>query len=244
MIEIIYGENIKQADLAGKSVAEVREMYQVEFSIPDRAKASLNGKLLKKELEPEAKLNDGDQLLFEEKSRRAAVLLGSLLLALVITGGLFAYAYTVASITITAGAVTSDFAAVSANATGVASYSFWGKQRGAIESGMLFDITRESTYTGDLEVSVYLSNVDELQKDYAFWMLRVELTDINGNKVDQEGATQVLSLDSPFASFICDNWTATRYVECEGGSFRAFPAVHGLTGYNPLIFCEVLQTGQ
>ena len=176
------------------------------------------------------------------KNRGAKVILGALILTLVVTGSAFAYAYTTTTQTIGATAYATDYADVSSNAS--ISYNFHGRQRGIIGAGVLFDITKASTYTGDLEVNVYLSNVDELQKDYSFWMLRVELTDINGNKVDQEGATQILSLDSPFASFICDNWTAARYVECEGGSFRAFPAVHGLTGYDPLIFCEVLQAGQ
>ena len=51
MVKVIYREHGQQADLAGKSVAEVRELYKSEFSIPNRAKASLNGKQLKGKLE-------------------------------------------------------------------------------------------------------------------------------------------------------------------------------------------------
>jgi len=241
MVEIIYGENNRQANLAGKSVAEVRELYTPELSIPDRAKASLNGEPLKKELEPEAKLNDGDQLSFEEKSRKGLVMLGALLLTLVITGGLFAYTYTTDSTTISATAVASDYADVSANAS--ISYTFHGRERGKIDGGMLFDVTRASGYTGDLEVNVYLANVDELQNDYSFWMLRVELTDSANVSKDLEGITQVLSLDNPFVTFICSDWAVPRYVNALGGTYRAFPNVHGLTGYNPLIFCQVNQVG-
>ena len=241
MVEIRYGEHYEVADLAGKSVAEVRELYKPEFSISDRAKASLNGKQLKKELEPEAKLGDEDKLSFEEKSRRALVVLGALLLTLTITGGLFAFAYTTDTATIGATAVASDYANVSDNDS--ISYTFHGRERGTIGGGLLFDVTRAAAYTGDLEVNVYLSNVDELQKDYGFWMLRLALTDTANASVDMEKITQVLSLDSPFVTFICDDWTEARYVNCLGGTFRAFPSVHGLGGYDPLIFCQINQVG-
>ena len=173
------------------------------------------------------------------KDKGTVVLLGILLLTLAITGGLFAYTYTTDTATISATARTGDYAEVADNAS--ISYDLYGRQRGTIPGGMLFDITRGSYYTGDLEVNVYVSNVDELQKDYGFWMLRVALTDTANNSVDQEGITQVLSLDNPFVTFICDDWTESRYVNVLGGTFRAFPDVHGLTGYNPLLFCQVNQ---
>ena len=246
MIEIIYGENSQQADLAGKSVAEVRELYASEFSISDRAKASLNGEPLKKKLEPETKLADGDQLYFEEKSRRGLVVLGALLLTLFITGGLFAYAAITTSTEIGVTAVSADFAEVSENNTlSPASYTILGRVRGKIGSGNLFDVTRTSGYTGDIEVNLYLANIDELTQDYSFWMLRLELTDINGSPVDKDHGPQVLSLNNASVSFACDNWTeTTRYIECEGGSYRALPSdIWSGQAYDPLIFCQVNQAG-
>jgi len=176
------------------------------------------------------------------KNRGAKVILGALILTLVVTGSAFAYAYTTTTKEIGASAYATDYADVSSNAS--ISYNFHGRQRGIIGAGVLFDITKASTYTGDLEVNVYLSNVDELQKDYSFWMLRLELID-SGNTTtkDMEGITQVLSLDNPFVTFIGDDWTEPCYVNVLGGSFRAFPIVHGLTGYNPLLFCQVTQVG-
>ncbi len=173
------------------------------------------------------------------KNKWQIVLLGAFLLTLAITGGLFAYAYTTDTATISATARAGDFADVSANAS--ISYDLYGRQRGTIPGGILFDVTRGAYYNGDLEVNVYISNIDELQKDYGFWMLRVALTDTANASVDQEGITQVLSLDSPFITFICDDWTETNYVNALGGTFRAFPDVHGLTGYNPEIFIQVNQ---
>ena len=176
------------------------------------------------------------------KNKSSAVLLGALMLTLVITGSVFAYAYTTETATIGATAYATDYADVTANAS--ISYNFHGRQRGIIGAGVLFDITKASTYTGDLEVNVYLSNVDELQKDYSFWMLRLELVDAdNTTTKDMEGITQVLSLDNPFVTFIGTDWTEPSYVNVLGGSFRAFPSVHGLTGYNPLLFCQVTQVG-
>jgi len=176
------------------------------------------------------------------KNRGAKVILGALILTLVVTGSAFAYAYTTTTAEIGASAYATDYADVSSNAS--ISYNFHGRERGIIGAGVLFDITKASTYTGDLEVNVYLSNVDELQKDYSFWMLRLELID-SGNTTtkDMEGITQVLSLDNPFVTFIGDDWTEPCYVNVLGGSFRAFPIVHGLTGYNPLLFCQVTQVG-
>ena len=179
------------------------------------------------------------------KNKSSAVLLGALMLTLVITGSVFAYAYTTETAIITASEYAADYADVSTNTT--ISYNFHGRERGRIGGGVLFDITKASTYTGDLEVNVYLSNVDELQRDYSFWMLRLQLTDSgNTTSKDMEGVdvTQVLSLDNPFVTFIGNDWTVPCYVRVQGGSFRAFPNVHGLTGYNPLIFAQVTQVGK
>jgi hypothetical protein len=172
------------------------------------------------------------------------VLLGSLLLTLVITGGLFAYAYTTDTASITVSAVSPDFADVSANTT--LSYDIQGRVKGAIGPGVLFDITKDTDYSGDLEVIVSLANADKLVENYSFWMMRVEFTDSGQTKVDMEGMTQVISLNNPEVTFIVDsdNLTGTKYVYTPGGSFRVFPAIKGLNGgtdYDPMLFCTVVQ---
>lgn len=247
MVKVIYREHGQQVDLAGKSVAEVRELYKSEFSIPDRAKASLNGKQLKRKLEPETKLGDEDKLSFEERSGKGLVLFGAFLLALAITGGLFAYTATTDTITLGVTGVDSDFGSVTENATGLtpSSYAFLGKLRGAIGTGMIFDLTKHANYTGDVEVHVYLANPDELSENYSFWLLRVKLQDINGNWMTTDGKTQVLSLNSPSVVFASDNASAIwpAYVYVEGGAYRAISSSLWSTVYNPLIFCEIVQAG-
>lgn len=248
MVKVIYREHGQQADLAGKSVAEVRELFKSEFSIPYRAKASLNGKQLKRKLEPETKLGDEDKLSFEEKGARGLVLFGAFLLALAITGGLFAYTATTDTITLGVIGVDSDFGSVTENATGLTnptSYTFLGKLRGKTGTGTIFDLTKHTSYTGDVEVHVYLANPDELSENYSFWLLRVKLQDINGNWMTTDGKTQVLSLNSPSVVFASANnsplWPA--YVYVEGGAYRAVSSSLWDTVYYPLIFCEIVQAG-
>ena len=91
MVEIRYGEHYEVADLAGQLLAEAREQYKEEFGIPDKAQAKLNGKPVKKKLEAVTELGDGDEFSFAEKGRRGLILVGTFLLAIAITGSLFAY---------------------------------------------------------------------------------------------------------------------------------------------------------
>jgi len=253
MVKVIYREHGQQADLAGKSVAEVRELYKSELSIPDQARASLNGKQLKRKLEPETKLGDQDKLSFEERSGRGLVLFGAFLLTLAITGGLFAYTFVTQSATLEVTTAGGDFASITANSTGidaVENYQPFGRYRGTIPSGNLFDVTPTANYTGDLEVTVYLANPDELSKNYRFWLLRLELQDSGTTEVDAQGETQVLTLDNSEVTFYwpSDNYTdgTEYYITCEGGAYVGLPWVGtGWSGgtYNPLLFAQVTQAG-
>lgn len=177
--------------------------------------------------------------------RKGLMMLSAFLLALAITGGLFAYTYTTTTITLGTTPVQADYATVTANATGVPAYTFLGKTKGTIQAGGLFDVTRGAGYTGDLEVIVSLANVDELVEDYSFWMLRVEFRE-GATKVDMEESTQVLSLSNPEVSFIVDsaNLTGTRTVYVPGGSYRVYPAIKVLPDNDPVIFCQVIQASQ
>jgi len=246
MVKVIYREHGQQADLGGKSVAEVRELYKSEFSIPDQTRASLNGKQLKRKLEPETKLGDEDKLSFEERSGKALILLGAFLLTLAITGGLFAYTWLTTSATIVATAVQADFASVSYNAS-PAPYTFLGKVRGTIGAAYMFDVSKNAGYAGDLEVQVSLANPDKLTQDYTFWMLRLKLTDDSGTLGwDTGNTTQVISLDNPTVSFSCDsvNMTEARYVRVLGGAYRVRGhSLGAFGGEDPVIFCQVLQAG-
>ncbi len=172
---------------------------------------------------------------------KGLVLLGSLLLTLAITGGLFAYAYTTRTTTITVTGGAADYATITDNTS--LNYAVLGRLRGTIGTGTLFNISKDGTYTGDVEVQVHLANVDELTKDYSWWGIRLELQDSSGAPMDIQGETQLLTIDNPIVSFYSENATPlTSYLYCDGGAFRAFP-FSWLTPYDPLLFVQVVQAG-
>lgn len=179
-------------------------------------------------------------------SKLKLFLVSGLLSSLVVTISLFAYAYTVASTSLTVSSGAQDFANISANNT-VASYTLFGSHRGQVGAGNLFNFTPTSGYTGDLQVNVYLANPDELSKNYGLWMIRVRMVDASDNPMDKEGLVKVLSLNNGVVSFITDNFTAgtTYFIKTTGGVYRAFPWVYltGKTIYNPSLYTEVLQAG-
>jgi hypothetical protein len=166
--------------------------------------------------------------------------------SLVVTSGMFAYAYTAASTSITATTGSADFASISANNT-VAGYTIFGSYRGTIGSGTLFNVTPSTGYTGDLQVNVYIANPDELGKNYGLWMLRVRLVDGSDDYQDMEAYAKVLSLNNGVVSFISDNLTAgtTYFVKTTGGVWRSFPWVYLTLGsiYSPSLYAEVVQVG-
>jgi hypothetical protein len=186
MVEIRYGEYSEQAELAGNSIAEAREQYQLRFNIPDKAKAYLNGKQVKKDMESNARISDCDELSFKEGSK-VPVLLIALLAALAVTGGMFAYTFFTATTTIGVTAGNADFAEVSSNMT-VSGWSAYGYVTGAVTTGDLFTIdTEPCSYTGDFIATVYLSNAQQLAKVYRVLVLKLEIWDNAGGKVDING---------------------------------------------------------
>jgi hypothetical protein len=240
MVNIIYGEHSQQVELAGKTVADAREMFESEFDLSDRAQANLNGQWLKRKLESETGLCDDDEVYFEERSRRGLVMLGAFLLTLAITGGLFAYTATTRSVTIGVTSAGTDFANVTANNTPSIAYTLLGRHRGTIDPNTLFNISTATT-SPDIEVQVYLANPDELSSDYSFWTMRLALRDSANVSMDMDGITQILSLDNPVVIFTSDNTTPyNSYVHNLGGSYRTFPS-GWLNASEPLIFCKVVQ---
>ena len=174
-------------------------------------------------------------------------MLGAFLLTLAITSGLFAYTQTTLLSTITVTGGTTSYSDVTANAT--PDYVVLGNFRGTIPAAVMFDVARDSAYTGDLAIDVYLDHADEMETDYKSWMMRVEFTDAAGNPIDTQAKTEIISLDKPFASFEVDtgaNMTAgvgyTAYIECDGGSYKTF-SYGWLTPAQPQIYATVVQAG-
>ena len=89
MVEIKYRENLEVSDIAGHTVAEARDLYKQSLDIAGKATAYLNGKKVSFNKELATLLNDDDRLVFRLSSSKSAYLVGALLLALAITGGIF-----------------------------------------------------------------------------------------------------------------------------------------------------------
>jgi len=180
------------------------------------------------------------------KSRKKLYLLGALALVLALTSSMFAYTYTTASATITATG-DSDYAAVSANST-LPSFAInvFGKHRGDVPTGDLFNITPDSDYTGDLLVKVYLTNADELTKTYQHLNMKLQLRGASDNNIGTAGHTfQLLSLDNGVATFDMNRYTGTWDIYLAGGSYTTNPR-HPLdwgsgSQVEPLLYCEVTQ---
>jgi len=185
----------------------------------------------------------------KEKSRRRLVMLGALLLTLAVTSGMFAYTALTDTVTIGVSAVSAEFADVSANNSVVYNTStIVGRVVGKIDPGVMFDVSKESNYTGDLEIIVSLANADELVQEYSFWMMRLKLTDgIDATLgYDTNNSTQVISLKNPSVTFSVDsaNLTVPRYIHNVGGSYKTLSSsIWSGSGFDPLVFAGVAQAG-
>ncbi len=186
MVEIRYTDNYEVVDLAGCTVGEAREQFKAEFGIPGKAKARLNGRPVKGKLEDETALADDDKLTFADPKGRGAILVGALMLALAITGGVFAYGYTTDSTSLTVTAAGADFAAVSANTSDLPTWTTFGFFKGSISGPKpIFDIdTNASNYSGDMVVTISIANADELVSVYRVLVLKIQAIDGVGAKVD------------------------------------------------------------
>ncbi len=240
MVEIRYGENYEMADLAGKSVAQAREQYKQEFGIPDKAQANLNSKGIGQKHEPVTALGDNDSLTFAEKSRKGLFFIGAILLALAITGGVFAYGATTttAGLTLTA---QSDFAEVAA-AGSPPTWDVFGSYKGKVTAGDLFTVTPDTNWTGDMSVLLTLTNSHELVAAYRILVLEIEIYDSNASPV-QVGTTEYLTMangevsiefsptaDPPYDVRLTDGF----YITHRGGWTP-------LNAEDPSIFAQVLQ---
>ena len=219
MIEIRYGENYEMADLAGKSVAQAREQYKQEFGIPDKAQASLNGKGIRQKHEPVTALGDNDSLTFARKSRKGLFFIGTILLALAITGGVFAYGATTITVGLTLDAQ-NDFAAVVAASP--PTWDVWGSYKGSVNTGDLFTVTPDvpGGWTGDMSVVLTLTNAHELVAAYRILVLEIEIWDSAGTPV-QVGTTEYLTMSNGEISIEIDQtgFTAPYDVRLTGGFY-------------------------
>lgn len=185
MIDVRYRERHVIADLAGLSVAEVRQQLREVCGFTDKAIAKLNGKKIKASLEAETLLSDGDELSFTEvRSIASLLMVVALPLALALTYVAFAYGFVNNTATLTINSVDSNFASITGNTPTKSVTKVFGSFKGAIGASDLFYIELAADFPGDLVATVSLANVDKLVKCYRVMTLLIEARDSSDNLVD------------------------------------------------------------
>jgi hypothetical protein len=217
MVEIIYDGQYEVADLAGKSLANVRREYQAKFDIPNKAAARLNDRKVKPNQESDIMLCDSDEVRFVRKmAGKKVFLLGAFLLALVGSSGVFASGYLTNTTTLNVLSAGGDFASITA-APGQPAWTVWGSLKGAIGSGNLFIVdTSAANYPGDLVVTVSIVNGGELVKVYRTLNLRLYATSSNGTPIDIN-SDGIVSLDDTTLLNL-NNGEASLYINQFAGS--------------------------
>ena len=253
MVEIRYGEHYEVADLAGRSVAQARKQYKQEFGIPDKAQASLNGKGIGKKHEPVTALGHNDSLTFAQKSRKGLFFIGAMLLALAVTGGVFAYGALTYSVTSLVTAMSSEFADADVGAH-TPTWSLWGSYSGAIpETLEVFKVTPGEDFTGDFVVQIYLTNVDQLVEVYRTMGMTwtVKNHDLNSEigSVTCSPTEGFLSLTNPTVDLeihLTGSPDGIEFIDVDlsSGFYRTHSHGGGWGGSaEPIILCNIIQKG-
>ncbi len=253
MVEIRYSDYHEVADLAGRTVSEAREQFQAEFGIPDKARAKLNGSKVKGSAELDTVLNDDDKVSFAIARTRTPFLVGALLLALSVTGGVFAFGYVTNSTTLAVTAAGGDFASVTANTSDNPDWTPWGLFKGQTGAGTLFDVNTDNVnYPGDLVVTVSLANADDLVKAYRVLSMFLEIYDSDGAKMDINADSANNTKD--FALLTLSNGAVDMFINQDKAGGDQY-TVKLKSGYyvshiwglgwggkeNPILYCEVAQ---
>jgi hypothetical protein len=260
MVEIKYGDQFEVSDLAGQTVCEARGQFKSDFGIPDKAAARLNGSKVKSSAELDTVLNDDDKLTFAVARSRTPFLVGALLLALAVTGGVFAFGFINASTTLTATLANSNFADVSVNGTlggqygvGNVTWSGFGYFKGNIEGPQsVFNVQPAPGYTGDLVTTVTIGNAADLARRYRVLALQLEMVYTNNGSIeineDSLGNNNwtVLTLDNGSVSMFTrysDTAGANMTVRIKKGFYitHVYPEAGWKGSAIPELFCEVAQ---
>ncbi len=242
MVEIKYRDRYEAADLAGKHIGEVREQYKSEFGIPDKAQARLNGKKISGKREFNTTLSANDKLSFEQRSHRGLFFGGAVLLALVVTGTMFATTATTTTVTLTLTGK-ADYAAVVA-AGSPPTWNVWGSYKGEVTTGDLFTITPETDFTGDMVAMITITNASDLVSAYRVLILEIEIYDSAATPA-QVGTTEYLTLTRGDITIEIDQtgFTAPYTVQITGGNYMTHRGGWTAGNEDPIILCDVIQKG-
>jgi len=238
--------------MAGQTVAAVRRQYAEELGFNKKAVAVLNGIRVSGHRESATILHDDDTLVFRMAGHRVAYLIGALLMAFAISGGVFASGFINSTNTLSATVKDYNFAEVSANTTVPASWEVVGGVKGATGNATMFDVdTASSGYTGDLSITITLANLDELTPIYRSMALSIELRDGGGNLVDinedgnaDAGDFAVLTLNNGAVTLPFEQTAAQVYtVWLKRGTYisQTHSSNWASGSASPQFFCEVAQ---
>ena len=163
---------------------------------------------------------------------------------LLITGGAYASTFTAATATVGVTLIDTDFVtATAANLTDLVP-TVYGDYTGTWSSGTLFTVNPHASYTGDLLIRAYLTNTGELTRYYEHLNMTLRFWSSDNTTADEQGISQVLSIDNSEASFSWANGTGTGpyKVELLGGGFRLHPwkTVSG-GSIQPQVWLEITQ---
>jgi len=249
LTELRYDDYHETADLAGHSIADVREQYKSDLSIPDNARAKLNGQNIKHKQESDTVLKDNDELVFVKKSKKVPLLSLALLIAIAATTVPFAVATTSTTVS---GNVTqeSDFVSVVTSDT-PPSWTTYGRFTGSIDpQAEVFKVIPANGFSGDLVVLLSITNADELSGVYQSLSLRLSAEDGTFTSVISSPGEVVLSLQQPIAEIEVTGYDAggdgAKYIDIalDGGYYKAHSDGGWASGHeDPHIYCYVIQKG-
>ena len=167
---------------------------------------------------------------WERNTKKKFYLIAALVLVLVLSGGLYAYAYTTAAGTISIAEPTGAIATSNETATqpdwdSVTDNLSENTTCGEVPTGDLFEITPNPTYSGDIVTSVHLTNTGSLIKAYQYLNMEVY---IDGSASANETPNyRLLTLQNGQTSFSLEglqpttgNWTQTSQADFEGGTLN------------------------
>jgi hypothetical protein len=249
MVEIKFRDQFEVADLAGKTVSEAREQFHDEFGIPQKASAKLNGETVKGSAEVDTVLADDDKLTFAVSRHVGLYLVGAAILALVVTGSVFAFGFINATATLGATVANQNFADVSANASAsTLAWKVYGAAKGSIPGGVGIFNVNVGDYTGDIVTTITLGNAADLVHIYRVLALQIEADDaVTQTALDMSAGNLnyygMLTLDNGSCSLYTDgNHNLTIKVKSGFYIAQARPAIGWGTGDpNPQLFAEVAQ---
>lgn len=171
-----------------------------------------------------------------KKHKKGVLILGGLLLTLVITSSLFAYAFLTDQTTLGL-EKEPDFAMVEV-AGSTPSWKVFGSCIGEIPTGNLFTITPDADWTGDMVCQVTLVNAPDLVATYKLLVFEIQVWDTNNDVV---GETEYLTLNRGTIGIEFSQTTGPYTVRLIGGSYISNRGDWVDGKEDPMFMCQILQ---